>query len=535
MLVATGKAAIDLTTYMILGAGGAEELSAGLQSFVQNVLTDTQRMNMMLAQMAAEFGAIGQAMPTTLQGFADLVASIDTTTAAGQQLYGAVIALTPSFVNMIDSIAQARDNAIAAEQNAISDLQKAVTGLNEEVTKAQAALAAAVKREQEAAKAVMKTQIDALKEQAKTLTDSVRQFETLGEALRSFSKDIIPLAGNGAGSIEALRRQFANLATRAQLGDVQAMAALPEVGKNLRDATIATATDRTSMMLALYAIKAQTDAAIGTADRQRDIAQEQLNALNTQIETAQAQIDAIGATTEAVLTVGQAQAALDAATAARDAVMRDITAAGFAGLIAVGEQTNVQLAALAIAAIQQAQADQAAIDAASSAAITDAQQAAADAAAAAAAAAAQAAADAAAAAAAAAAIPDGYADWLAQLQAYNATVADTDQLRDLYNGIQNNMGFGFIPGFASGGEFGGGLRIVGENGPELEATGSARIYDANKTADMLKGSDTAEEVKRLREELRSAMFAIAKNTGKTADQLNRWDGDGLPETRTVAA
>lgn len=540
MLVATGKAAIDLTTYMILGAGGAEELAAGLQSFVENVLTDSARMNLMLAQMAAEFGAIGQAMPTTLQGFADLVASIDTTTEAGQQLYGAVIALTPSFVAMIDSITQARDDAIAAEQQAISDLQKAVSGLNEDVAKAEAALAAAVKREQEAAKSVLKTQIDALKEQAKTLGDSVRQFETLGDALRAFSKDIIPLSGNGAGSIEALRRQFADLANRAQLGDVQAMADLPAVGKDLRDATIATATDRTSMMLALYAIKAQTDAAIGTADRQRDIAQEQLDALNAQIEATQAQIDAIGATTEAVLTVAQAQAALDAATAARDAVMRDITAAGFASLIAVGEQTNAQLAALAIAAIQQAQADQAAIDAAQADAVAAAQQAAADAAAAAAAAAAQAAADAAAAAAAAAAVPAGYAEWLAQLQTYNPALQDTQALRDAYANLQayslsNMMGFANIPLFADGGSFGGGLRIVGENGPELEATGPARIYDANKTASMMQGPATAEEVKRLREELRSAMFTIAKNTGKTADQLNRWDGDGLPETRTVAA
>lgn len=42
-----------------------------------------------------------------------------------------------------------------------------------------------------------------------------------------------------------------------------------------------------------------------------------------------------------------------------------------------------------------------------------------------------------------------------------------------------------IPGFASGGNFGGGLRIVGENGPELEATGPARIYNADQTKDML--------------------------------------------------
>jgi hypothetical protein len=42
-----------------------------------------------------------------------------------------------------------------------------------------------------------------------------------------------------------------------------------------------------------------------------------------------------------------------------------------------------------------------------------------------------------------------------------------------------------IPGFASGGSHPGGLRIVGENGPELEATGPARIYNAGQTAQLL--------------------------------------------------
>ncbi|MDZ4310607.1 MAG: D-alanyl-D-alanine carboxypeptidase family protein [Cypionkella sp.] len=42
-----------------------------------------------------------------------------------------------------------------------------------------------------------------------------------------------------------------------------------------------------------------------------------------------------------------------------------------------------------------------------------------------------------------------------------------------------------IPGFADGGDFWGGLRIVGENGPELEATGASRIWTASQTRDIL--------------------------------------------------
>lgn len=95
--------------------------------------------------------------------------------------------------------------------------------------------------------------------------------------------------------------------------------------------------------------------------------------------------------------------------------------------------------------------------------------------------------------------------------------------------------FGFR-GFASGGDFGGGLRIVGENGPELEATGASRIYNAAQTAEILSGGgNVANQIANLRNEMKASLYAIAKNTGKTSDQLNRWDGDGLPEARNWAA
>jgi hypothetical protein len=48
-------------------------------------------------------------------------------------------------------------------------------------------------------------------------------------------------------------------------------------------------------------------------------------------------------------------------------------------------------------------------------------------------------------------------------------------------------GGGTVPGFASGGMHSGGWRMVGERGPELEATGAARIFNAADTARILGG------------------------------------------------
>jgi hypothetical protein len=94
-----------------------------------------------------------------------------------------------------------------------------------------------------------------------------------------------------------------------------------------------------------------------------------------------------------------------------------------------------------------------------------------------------------------------------------------------------------VPRYASGGFHAGGLRLVGENGPELEATGPSRIWDAEDTAAMLSGgggnADLVAEIQALRADLRAANAAIARNTQDTAKLIRRWDGDGMPETRVA--
>lgn len=95
---------------------------------------------------------------------------------------------------------------------------------------------------------------------------------------------------------------------------------------------------------------------------------------------------------------------------------------------------------------------------------------------------------------------------------------------------------GEIPGFAAGGFHSGGLRLVGENGPEIEATGPSRVFNAGQTADMLGGGSQADEVAAMRAEMTGALRAIAKHTQQTArrvEYLERWDFDGLPEQRAA--
>ena len=308
----------------------------------------------------------------------------------------------------------------------------------------------------------------------------------------------------------------------------------------------------------------QATLSVDEAIKQLETAEQAATKAEAQKVYLQAQIDALAALDASVVSVEQAQRELDAAKAERDAVLADIQRRGFADLIAVTQQTGAEMARAAMAAIDtaraaaaQAQASinearrakeaadaaaaRAAAEAASRAAAEAAARAAAEAAAKAAAeAAAKAASDAAARAAAEAAAKA--AAEAAALAAAQQSANDNVNQSQITETVRLNMGRGRdadavnpnIRPFAIGGIHSGGLRIVGENGPELEATGPSRIYNSNQLGNMLNHGATADEVKALREELKAAMYQIAKNTGKSYDLMNRWDGDGLPPERIVA-
>jgi len=102
-----------------------------------------------------------------------------------------------------------------------------------------------------------------------------------------------------------------------------------------------------------------------------------------------------------------------------------------------------------------------------------------------------------------------------------------------------------LKGYASGGDFGGGWRIVGERGSELEATGPARIFSADQTARILaagnQDSAAAAEVRELRREMaslredqRAQSAVLAAYTGRTMRILEAVTPDGTSLATTAA-
>lgn len=103
---------------------------------------------------------------------------------------------------------------------------------------------------------------------------------------------------------------------------------------------------------------------------------------------------------------------------------------------------------------------------------------------------------------------------------------------------------GAIKGFAAGGDFTGGWRLVGERGPEIEATGPARIFDAATTAQMLSGASGGAELAGLMRQLLASLdqlradqvtgdVTLARNTGQLVRALERLTEEDALKVRSV--
>jgi translation initiation factor 2B subunit (eIF-2B alpha/beta/delta family) len=98
--------------------------------------------------------------------------------------------------------------------------------------------------------------------------------------------------------------------------------------------------------------------------------------------------------------------------------------------------------------------------------------------------------------------------------------------RDLRQQIRD---LGGVPAFANGGIHGGGIRLVGERGPELEVTGPSRIISNESTRRIFDVSGLMRELRSLRREVQvlrknndSANISLYRETRKGTKRLTEW-------------
>ena len=115
---------------------------------------------------------------------------------------------------------------------------------------------------------------------------------------------------------------------------------------------------------------------------------------------------------------------------------------------------------------------------------------------------------------------EGLNKWIKDNNLSPKDLADLSGLyeRDWVNWFNSNR----IPAYADGGQHWGGIRLVGERGPELEMTGPARYWSADQTRSMLGGQASGVDISRL-----DALFSqLLQENRLFRELLVRIAGDG---------
>jgi len=81
-------------------AGGIDNLSASLSSYMENFFTETEQYEMQVVTMTKSFETLGYSLPKTNADFRNLIEGIDTTTDEGAVLFAELISLADGFAAM---------------------------------------------------------------------------------------------------------------------------------------------------------------------------------------------------------------------------------------------------------------------------------------------------------------------------------------------------------------------------------------------------------------------------------------------------
>ncbi|MGV6397004.1 DUF4214 domain-containing protein [Pseudomonas caspiana] len=487
-----------LTEQYVAMAGGMEALQSAATSYYNAFFSETERADDTLAAVRAQFKSLNLTLPDTAPGFRAMVEGIDSTTDSGRAMYIQLMGLSSSAASaytILESRAKEAEAASdAASQAALDAAQAVKDALLGVVSNASSGVSRAVEAERDAATKAYNTRVASLNEMSATAAQSVTDLSTVSNSLESALKS---LNGTSDDAVKTLRAQAqatlqSALATARAGGSLAGFTGLEDALSTVSDNNtdlyssmedFARDQGRTANVVAelnaingkqLTAAEKLQEGLETQIDQAKEAYDAQMAQYDQQLAFAQAQMDALNGVDTSVMSVTAAINAMNSAVVA--------ALAGIGGKASAGTSTNN---GTLINSVYQDVLGRGA-DAA------------------------------------------GAAYWQGQLA---SGAIGYDQLEQaIKNAAVAN---GSIPAYATGGDHMGGLRLVGENGPELEVTGPSRIFNANQTAAMLKGgggnnSNLEQKVDVLIDVVKQIVGPMKLNSDADSKLFKKWDRVGLP-------
>jgi len=501
-------------------AGSASTLTSQAQSYAQNYLTDAEKLAPVQKALDAAMVSLGLSSIQTRDQFKAVVNSLDLTTEAGAKQFTSMMALADAFAQVHPA---AEDAATAAQKaaDALKAIKDAGTALLGDVDSSFSVLQKVVGRE----KAAVQSAID-------VHTAAVSKLQGLSQSLHSTLNSML------SPDQQAMARTAGQAQIKAALAIAKAGGVLPDAD-SLKDALSAvskTSTDQfgsyQDYLRDLYqtqndiaALGGITDDQLSVAEKSLDALQDQLKSLDDQLQAAQDQIDILkGIDTNGLslldamrgLTSAILQAQSNPIVSATSAINNAYQTALHRAPDPAGLEWWQNAAANGAPISQIVDGIKGSTESTLNTLYKDVLGRAPDA--------------------------EGLAFWM---KAYGSTMDEAEKA-DWLKAAQKDPGYK-IPGFATGGDFAGGWRIVGENGPELEATGPARIFNANQTLSLMarlaspssnndalasKLDKLCAAVERLEQKNSAENVAQVKQQQTTNDMLQRviFGGDSIKTT-----
>lgn len=453
---------------LIAASGGFETLSANLATYYENFYSAEERRVQTVKNITAALNAAGgdvtaeQVANASRAQFRAYAEGVDTTTAAGQKLYAALLGVSGAFAGITDAAVDASAALLSGVSTARQALDKALADQNNVLT-------------------------TSYRSQSSELQSTITKFRGFADQLKKF-RDGLLLGGMSPLTPEQryaeAQRQFESAKSGGDAGELQtASSALLEASKvyNASNATYISDFSKVQEALSAAAINASATA---------DVAQLQLSAV-------QSQLSVLERVNSSVLSVADAMAGLTAA------VIAAVSGGANPGLANIARITggavdrevgNAYMSSGGAGAVRGTKGWQVFTPGGDSFSQDYAKQ--------------------------------FVKDQLAAnnpREIYDAAKRSGLSLRaldDLINwapgtaeqwAIENGL-----PTFANGGNHAGGWAMVGERGPELAYMPPARIYNAGDTSRMTDGRGNAElvaEIRALREEVKQLRTEQNQQTG----------------------
>lgn len=490
-------------------AGSMTNLQAMQSGFITAFYTDAQKAELTTQSVTRLFDAIGLSAPASREALVGLVQGLDLTTEAGQRAYLAITGATATLDQFYSAIERQPMTNITNSQVSIDYKQL--------VNDAFSSLKESVQVELDAVSKTYNARVSALSLETDAIKKNISALSTMRTALQSTYDTITASTSNpliryttGQSTLQSILSSY-----RLGIAPVQS-----DLDRALRDVSVNDqayyasfedySRDQAITSGIIAQIMALTDDSLSIEDRTLAAIDAQLkelkrqydldvSALNQTLDIYQQQVNAINGVNTSVLSVQEAIASLASAISGAMSASRAATAGANIPSYAY-DAYSVEDSPEVRQAKVEAQTGQV-VSASDSAQLAAAKV-------------------------------------LYQSVTGGANTAQYNAALDAIGGSFSNIGWdgsregaaalvlkygGSLPAFASGGDHLGGIRLVGENGPELEVTGPSRIFNAQQTHNILRGtnSDNSDaliaEIKALRAEV-SALRN--ENTQLTSAMLN---------------